>query len=336
MLRTLPLLVMLFVLTSCEKKDTTAPAPTPRPVTPVTTTPLITLPAGWRINPTYSNGLPSGLQVYTFDSLYAGKQTRAFCFAFESTNTSLEFKPVLSATAQTPSNFVLAEPGTVYACINGGFFGGNQSYSLVRVNNNTQVANIRAVNRTFNGTVTSYYPTRAAFGLNAAGVPSVAWVYNIGTNLDSLIAYPNPSPNTTAAAPQPQPTSSFPSGGSLWNVRTAIGGSPMLVYNNQIRITDTEELIDINNTSSRPRSAIGYTDKGVILLLAIQGDNIISGYAGLNLQELATMLKDLGCSHAMNLDGGGSSALIINGTSTVRSVSSGERAVPSVLMIKKR
>jgi hypothetical protein len=132
----------------------------------------------------------------------------------------------------------------VYACINGGFFGGNQSYSLVRVNNTTQVANIRAVNRTFNGTSTPYYPTRAAFGVNAAGVHSVAWVYSIGTNLDSLIAYPNPSPNTTAATPQPQPTSSFPAGGSLWNVSSAIGGSPMLLYNNQIRITDTEELID--------------------------------------------------------------------------------------------
>jgi hypothetical protein len=336
MRKTLSLLVVLFVLTSCAKKDSTPTTPTPRPVTPVSTTPLISLPAGWKINATYSNGLPAGVQVYTFDSVFSGKQTRAFCFAFESSNTALEFKPVLSATAKTPSNFVLSEPGTVLACINGGFFGGNQSYSLVRQNNTTLVANIRSVNRTFNGSSTPYFPTRAALGVNASGVPSAAWVYSIGTNLDALYAYPDPSPNTTTAAPQPQPSASFPAGGALWNVAAAVGGSPMLIYNNQIRITDTEELIDINNTSSRPRSAIGYTDKGVVLLVAIQGDNIISGYAGLNLQELANMLKALGCTHAMNLDGGGSTAMIINGTATVRSVASGERAVPSVLMIKRR
>jgi exopolysaccharide biosynthesis protein len=111
----------------------------------------------------------------------------------------------------------------------------------------------------------------------------------------------------------------------------------MLVYNNEIRISDKEELIDINNTSSRSRSAIGHNTAGIVLILAVQGDNQVPGYAGLNLQELAAMMKDLGCSYAMNLDGGGSTSMIVGGRQTVKPSATGvERPVVSVLMIKRK
>lgn len=62
-------------------------------------------------------------------------------------------------------------------------------------------------------------------------------------------------------APQAIPSSSFPAGGTIWDMNSAIGGSPLLIKNNSINITDNEELIVIDNNSSRARSAIGYTAK---------------------------------------------------------------------------
>ena len=34
---------------------------------------------------------------------------------------------------------------------------------------------------------------------------------------------------------------------------------------------------------------------------------------GVDLQELAILMKDLGCVEAINLDGGGSSAMVVDG-----------------------
>lgn len=45
--------------------------------------------------------------------------------------------------------------------------------------------------------------------------------------------------------------------------------------------------------------------RGLVLVLAIEGDNTSAGYPGINLADLAKMLKDLGCSNAINLDGEG-------------------------------
>jgi exopolysaccharide biosynthesis protein len=111
----------------------------------------------------------------------------------------------------------------------------------------------------------------------------------------------------------------------------------MLIKEGTIVMTDKEELISINNTSSRPRSAIGYTANGFVILLAVEGDNAVAGYAGLNLSELAAMLKDLSCTHAINLDGGGSTSLVISNRTTVRPGDNGvERPVASALLIKQK
>jgi exopolysaccharide biosynthesis protein len=111
----------------------------------------------------------------------------------------------------------------------------------------------------------------------------------------------------------------------------------MLLKAGTISITDKEELIDINNTTSRPRSAIGAITGGLVLLLAIEGDNPSGGYPGINLADLAKMLKDLGCKDAINLDGGGSTGFIVNNRQTVRPGDNGvERIVPSVVVIKKK
>jgi hypothetical protein len=225
---------------------------------------------------------------------------------------------MVSSTLKTPSQFAAGETGLVYVAINGGYYGGNQSYSLVKYDNVVASPNIKAVTRSYNGSNASYYPTRAAFGITSTGTPSTAWIYSVGAGNDLIYQYPTPSPNAEGTAPQLPPTETFPSGGSVWNTVAGIGGSPMLLRGGAIRISDVEELISINNATSRPRTAIGYTANGRIVLLAVEGDNSSAGYLGINLADLASMMLSLGCTDAINLDGGGSTSMVIGNRLTVR------------------
>jgi hypothetical protein len=257
--------------------------------------------------------------------------------AYDSKKTNFEFKPVLAAAAKKPSDFYKEETGVVYACINGGFYGSNQSYSMVQFNNTVLSANIKSVSRSLNGVNTAYYPTRAAFGMNTAGEPVSAWIYHVGAGLNDVYSYPAPSPNAEGSAPQAEPTALFPVGGSRWVTTAAIGGSPMLIRNGTIQITDVAELININNTTSRPRSAIGANSSGLVIVLAVEGDNTSAGYAGMNLAELAAMLKDLSCTNAINLDGGGSTSMVVGNQLLVRPGDNGvERPVVSAVVIKQK
>lgn len=262
---------------------------------------------------------------------------KAFALAFNPKISLLDFKPVLSSTAKKPSEFFAQEQGTVYACINGGFSGGNQSYSLVQYNNQVLAPNIKSVTRLYGGANTTYYPTRAAFGISSTGDPTATWIYHVGSGNDLVYQYPSPSPNKSGDAPQPQPSASFPAGGSIWQATAAIGGAPMLLKGGALTLTDAEELIEVNNASPRPRSAIGHTATGLVVLLAVEGDNPSQGYPGISLVNLATMMKLLGCTAAINLDGGGSTSFVINNRLTVRPGDDGvERAVPSAILIKRK
>jgi len=84
-----------------------------------------------------------------------------------------------------------------------------------------------------------------------------------------------------------------------------------------------------------PRTTMGYTKKGKLIILVIEGRNNIAH--GATLAQEAQILKDLGCWEALNLDGGGSSCLLVNGKETIRpSDKEGQRPVPAVFIIKEK
>ena len=118
-------------------------------------------------------------------------------------------------------------------------------------------------------------------------------------------------------------------------MRTAIGGGPMLVQQGKAFITNDEEAMfggkAINDR--HPRTAIGYTKDNKLIILVVEGRN--KGIAeGASLVHLADILISLGCVEALNLDGGGSSCLLVNGKETITpSDKTGQRPVPAVLMI---
>ena len=84
-----------------------------------------------------------------------------------------------------------------------------------------------------------------------------------------------------------------------------------------------------------PRSAVGITRGGdTLLLVAVDGRQAAS--VGMSLGELAAAMIGLGAWDALNLDGGGSTTLVV-GDSVVNSPSdpTGERAVGDVLLVTR-
>lgn len=123
-----------------------------------------------------------------------------------------------------------------------------------------------------------------------------------------------------------------------WKMRTAVGGGPVLVQNGQIRITNEEELKFTGKAinDKHPRTCMGYTGDGYLIIMVIQGR--FPGIAdGATLGQEAKLLIDLGCVEALNLDGGGSSCMLINGKETIKpSDKTGGRPVPAVFIIAKK
>lgn len=90
-----------------------------------------------------------------------------------------------------------------------------------------------------------------------------------------------------------------------------LGAGPLLISNSQIVLDAQREAFSDNFSQGKaPRSAIGVTPSGQIKLVTIQ-DRV--GGPGPTLTETAQILKAIGCTEALNLDGGGSSSLYLSG-----------------------
>lgn len=84
-----------------------------------------------------------------------------------------------------------------------------------------------------------------------------------------------------------------------------------------------------------PRSAICVDDLNRLYFVAIDGR--YAGSDGLYMKEIADLMQNLNCVHAMNLDGGGSTNLYANGKTINRpSDASGPRPVVSAVLIRDK
>lgn len=93
-------------------------------------------------------------------------------------------------------------------------------------------------------------------------------------------------------------------------VNHIISGGPYLVKNGEVYVDMTEQKLTAIG-GRNPRTAIGYTKDGNLIMLTADGREGAS--IGLTLNELAQLMKELGCVNAMNLDGGGSTVMFVNG-----------------------
>jgi exopolysaccharide biosynthesis protein len=116
----------------------------------------------------------------------------------------------------------------------------------------------------------------------------------------------------------------------------AIGGLPRIIKDGQNVVSQTyqQEGASSSFTYSRhPRTAIGFSkDSAKIYFITVDGRQATS--VGMTLDELANFMLTLGVWHGVNLDGGGSTTMVVRGQ-IVNSPSdaTGERAVSNAILI---
>jgi exopolysaccharide biosynthesis protein len=91
---------------------------------------------------------------------------------------------------------------------------------------------------------------------------------------------------------------------------------------------------DVGATINNPRTAIGFTDDERIILFVCEGRNKTPDTPGFTLEETAKILLDLGCVEAINLDGGGSSCMLVNGRETIKPSDGTQRTITSAVVLK--
>lgn len=112
----------------------------------------------------------------------------------------------------------------------------------------------------------------------------------------------------------------------------ALGAGPMLIKEGSIYLTTKTEEFGSDVAGGRaPRTAIGLTKEGQILLVVVDGRQAAS--AGLTLLELALFMQELGAVEAMNLDGGGSSEMVISDKIVNRPSDGRERKVANAMAV---
>jgi transglutaminase-like putative cysteine protease/uncharacterized protein YigE (DUF2233 family) len=147
---------------------------------------------------------------------------------------------------------------------------------------------------------------------------------------------PAPGRRTALVLDEPgRPRIAVDATGHFQGVRTARAAGPALVLGGALPEPRSW------NDARHPRSAVGVTAAGRVLLLAVDGR--AEQAAGMTLEELAVTMQGLGCRDALNLDGGGSTTLWVAGE-TDRGITNhpcddkkfdagGERAVADAVLV---
>jgi uncharacterized protein YigE (DUF2233 family) len=114
------------------------------------------------------------------------------------------------------------------------------------------------------------------------------------------------------------------------DVVQAVSGGPGLIRNGKLYVDLKDENFRKTWTSSsiHARTALGVTRNNHLILATIEGPH--------TLWDVAKMLQRLGCVDAMNLDGGGSTTMVINGNIVTRNRNSFQRRVAASLAVLPR
>lgn len=295
--------------------------------------------------------LPASVHVYKSSDSLDGKPNVMYSAIADLKDKSLNFTTDTTYKRRlTPTQFYHKnhEPLLVVNC---SFFSfaTDQNLNIVIKNGKLIGYNEETIPAKGQDTLTYFHSFFGAFGISKKRKADVAWVY---TDSAKKFAYASQLPvhfihdsivntswdyvNQMTSIVSGHSGASSPSF-EKWKMKTAIGGGPVLVQNAEIEITNNEERkFDgkaVNNLE--PRTAIGYTKDQKIIILVCEGRSSNAG--GLSLVQLAKIFKDLGCVEALNLDGGGSSCMLINGKETNTPSTKGvQRPVPSVFLIERK
>jgi len=121
-------------------------------------------------------------------------------------------------------------------------------------------------------------------------------------------------------------------------VTAAMGGGPRLLANGAIVVEESvkkERIAQSFDTARHPRTALGLNADGTVLYLVVADGRQPGLSRGIPLRDLAQRLLEMGCTDAMNLDGGGSSSLwALGGIANFPSDRDGPRPVSTSLLLR--
>jgi len=124
---------------------------------------------------------------------------------------------------------------------------------------------------------------------------------------------------------------------SIASIEDATNGVPQLIKNGKIDITWEKEKASKSFVETRhPRTAVAKMKDGKFLMVTVDGRQ--PGLSvGMSLYELADYLLSIGAVDAMNLDGGGSTTMILDGkVVNTPSDREGERKVGDAILVTLR
>jgi hypothetical protein len=113
-----------------------------------------------------------------------------------------------------------------------------------------------------------------------------------------------------------------------------VGAGPQLIRAGKVEITDKQEKMGPTFRSDRhPRTAMGRLASGKLVLVTVDGRQT-GVSAGMSLDMLADLLLELGTVEAINLDGGGSTTMVVRNRVVNRpSDQTGERPVSDAILV---
>lgn len=184
-----------------------------------------------------------------------------------------------------------------------------------------------------------YQVTRPIIGVDKDGKAGAYWV---GVpQQGTFYYYDRPQANVVGQAKYGKVTATSPVEASAWEPYFAISCGPMVLYDGKVcadnsMVDDTHyytnfECWDESGVySAHPdRTAVGITADGKIVLFICDGR--IDASQGAYMKELGPIMKSLGCVHAMNLDGGGSTGMWVKGSGMINYKDSSWRVIKSTL-----
>jgi uncharacterized protein YigE (DUF2233 family) len=178
------------------------------------------------------------------------------------------------------------------AAINGGFW---------KLNGNP--AGILKIDRHWYGT-----PIKPRGAIGWANNGEIVIIDRVLTNYD-LNNCPNESLMEVFPLSKPPHTTS-----EQWKeMEHIVGGTPVLISNRNL-IDDylPEQTLESFIIMKHPRTAIGVKENGDWVFVVVDG-RFYGFLGGMTMKELADLMLKLGCIEALNLDGGGSSTMVVDG-----------------------
>ncbi|MGM9788041.1 MAG: phosphodiester glycosidase family protein [Candidatus Cryptobacteroides sp.] len=296
----------------------------------------------------WENGYPKGVSVEEFEETFSdGKKCLGFIATIDfKANPNLTFNCLLSNKKKKPSVFFADFPninrGVPCLATNAGYFAGATSVSMCIHEGRV----LQKAWRSFNwpndeNPQCTIYPVRSAIGQMEDGSFEIQWAYCTDVSFARHTAFPSALDNNekTQNFMSAPPTADYVEGAFTWEPAEAVGGGPRLVQAGKNVAVENywAECLDAGGTSGLyrvNRTAAGITADGKLILIVADGRGS-RGSVGYTLSELAEKFISLGCTDALNLDGGGSSCLVGADGKILNSPSdaAGERAVSTAIVI---